>query len=84
MAFDDEGNDGADGGAGRNAEDIRIRKRIAQEGLKTGAGDGKRRSDNDAEKNSRQANVHDDHAVFGGDSAGAGRRSTLRRSWPRP
>ena len=71
MAFGDEGNDGAESGTGRNAEHIGIRKWIAQERLETSAGDGERRTDYDAEKNSRQANVQHDHAVVAGKSAGA-------------
>src|SRR6266567_2185834 len=52
-----------------NAKHVRIRQGIAEQRLKAGSGYGERGTDNDAEKNARQADIHDNQAVIAGDSA---------------
>ncbi len=69
MGFGDEREDGSEGRAAGYAKDVRVCKRIAQQGLKTGAGNGEGRSDKDAEDDARQTDVLNDQAVIAGDLA---------------
>jgi len=83
MTLDDEGNDRADSGAGGDSQDIRIGKRIAQERLKACARHRKGCSDDDSEQDTRQADVHDDHAVVGGNGTALAEEHA-KESRPRP
>src|SRR5215469_13352000 len=51
------------------AKDVRIRERVAEQSLEAGAGDRKGRSDNDGEKDAREADVLNDQAVVARDLA---------------
>ena len=69
LIFDHEGDDGTDRRAAGDAENVRVGKRVAQQRLKARARDRERSADDDGKKNARKSNVHDDHAVIGGDAA---------------
>lgn len=70
MRLDDQSDDGADGSAAGNAENIGIRERIAKQGLKADAGDGERSPDKNAEKNARQTDIENNELIFAGELAG--------------
>src|SRR4029077_15756736 len=75
MRFGDQGEDSPQGGANGNAENVGIGERVAEQGLKTGSGDGERRANNNGEENARQANIDHDHAVVAGDLSGLAKKS---------
>src|SRR6266699_5510929 len=57
VRFRDEREDGAERRSAGNAKHVRIRQGIAKQRLKAGSGYGERGTDNDAEKNARQADI---------------------------
>ena len=75
MRLDDESDDGTDSSAAGDAENVRVRQRIAQQGLKAGTGYGKRCADKNREKNARQANVKNNELVFARELAGLAKKN---------
>src|SRR6202790_3446395 len=65
----DKRENGSEGGAARDPQDVRVGEWIAKERLKACAGDRERRADDDGQKDAGEADVDDDHAVVAGDGA---------------
>src|SRR6266478_1476547 len=70
VRLGNQSENGAKRGATGDAENVGIGEGIAEQGLEAGASDGKRGADYDGQKDARQANFDNDHAVIAGERAG--------------
>src|SRR6266849_8077239 len=70
MWFDNQSEDGSEGRTAGDAKNVGIGKRVAEQSLKAGAGDGQRRADYNCKQNARQADFDHDHGVVAGELAG--------------
>ena len=66
LRREDQRQDGSQRRAARNSQHERIGQRIAQQRLKTCAGNGQRRSHQDSQQNARQSQIKNDEPVFRG------------------
>ena|SRR5690349_2662767 len=69
MRLGDETKNRAKRRAARNAENVRIRERIAEQSLKAGTGNGERGANENGQDDPRQANVLNNQPVVAGDLA---------------
>src|SRR5271167_2065179 len=74
MRLNNQGDDSANGRATRNAKNIRIRQRISQQRLKTGARNGKRCPNKNSKQNARQPDIENDELIFAGELAGLAKK----------
>src|ERR1700704_2934868 len=70
MRHEKQGQNGTKSSATGYSEDVRVGQWIAKQRLKAGASNGERCTDDNREKNAREANFDDDHAVVAGEGVG--------------